>query len=287
MADAARLIENLREFVVLPQAYVRVRSLLQDPNSCLEDFVQAVRLDPVLAARVLRVANSAFFGVSRKVETLGPALGLMGVSRLHDLVLADAVIGTLSALPAKGLDMAAFWRRSMHTGILARMLAGAASGSRLDGERLFVSGLLHDIGHLVLHAQLPAETAAALARSRAEGIALHAAEQAALGFHFGDVGAALMANWSFPVSLAEICRLQVEPERARTFARECALVHLARHAVLERDPDKRSLPHIATPAAATWECVGLTPDTLEQQHALAAEHLAEAIEVLVPARAAA
>lgn len=96
---------GIRDLVSLPEAYIGIRSLMDDPQSTIEDFARAVQLDPALTARLLRVANSAFFGVSRKIETISLAVNLMGISRLHDLVLTTSVIGTFEQLVLADLDL--------------------------------------------------------------------------------------------------------------------------------------------------------------------------------------
>jgi HD-like signal output (HDOD) protein len=284
MPTASELVAGVRDLVVLPESYLRIQTLLRDPGSGIEDFARAVHGDPALAARVLRAANSAFFGVSRRVERISLALSLMGISRLHDLVLASAVIGTFSRMSTPGIAMGPYWRRSIHVGILSRMLAEA--GRIFDSERLFVAGLLHDIGHLIMDMQMPAVTGEALAHSRAQSLPLFAAERSLFGCHYGDVGAELMNNWLFPDSLQEICRLHSEPALAREFGRECAIVHIAQHAVLGAETDQATLPFLPPLAPDMLTLAGLASATVDDVFAKSLDHLAEAVDLLLPKRAA-
>lgn len=284
MTTARDLVAGVRDLVSLPEAYLKIQALLREPESTIGDFARAVQSDPGLAARVLRVANSAFFGVSRKVETISLAVNLMGISRLHDLVLTTAVIGTFNSLPITGMDMATYWRRSIHTGILGRLLASECG--LFDSERLFVGGLLHDIGHLVMYLRLPAESAGALAASRERAVELAAAERELLGFHYGEVGAELMRSWQFPASLQEMCGMHPEPWLAQEFGRECSLVHLARHAMFAGDAEAASRPFVAQPDARVFALGAVSPETVARVAAESQPHLAEALEMLVPRRAA-
>jgi len=281
---ARELVAGVRDLVSLPEAYLQIQALLRDPDSTTGDFARAVQGDPGLAARVLRVANSAFFGVSRKVETISLAVNLMGISRLHDLVLATAVISTFDALPIRGMDMATFWRRSIHTGILGRMLA--QQSGVFDSERLFVAGLLHDIGHLVMYLRRPAEAARALEESRGRGVELAHAERELLGFHYGEAGAELMRGWQFPDSLQQACGLHVEPWLAAEFGRECAVVNLARLAMFGADTDGASQPFVAAADPRALALTGLSGEALQRVAGESMPHLAETLEMLLARRAA-
>ena len=283
MSTACKLVAGVGDLVMLPEAYVRIQSLLADPNTGMEDFARAVQSDPALTARVLRIANSALFGVSRRVDTVTLALGLMGISRLHDLVLATAVIGSLARLPVPGIDLNAFWRRSIHTGITARMLA--AESGIFDSERLFATGLLHDIGHLVMYLRVPQQAEAARLRSLADSVPLHLAERELLGFHYGDVGAELMASWSFPDSLQELCRFHPEPQRAPRHPRECSLLHIARHCVLRGDPDPETLAFLPGVSPSTLEHSKLGAAAVARVESASYQHLIEAVELMLPKRA--
>ncbi|MBK6289584.1 MAG: HDOD domain-containing protein [Gammaproteobacteria bacterium] len=284
MTTAHALVADIRELVSLPEAYLHIQGLMRDPHSSVEDFTRAVQNDPGLVARVLQVANSAFFGLSRKVETISLAINLMGISRLHDLVLATSVISTFNGLRVTEMDMTRFWRRSIHTGILARMLAEECG--IFDSERLFVSGLLHDIGHLVMYLRIPQQALAAMVQSREQSRPLRAIEKELLGFDYCEVGAALMQAWRFPESLQEICRLHADPGSARQFPRETALVNLAQHVVASGDAQAHSLPFVAPLDAIALQLAGLGPQALAQVSAASQAPLAETLELLLPRRAA-
>lgn len=285
MAAARELVAGVRDLVSLPEAYLKIRSLVDDPQSTTEDFARAVQLDPGLAARLLRIANSAFFGVARRVETISLAVNLMGIARLHDLVLTTTVIGTFDRLATSGLDLGRFWSHSLHTGIIARMLAG--SSGVFDSERLFVGGLLHDIGHLVMQVAAPAQCTAALERSRASGEPLAGCERDLLGCDRAEVGAELMRVWQFPPGLVAMCAYQAEPWLAGEQARECALVNAARAmaAALEAHPATGDLLADCDPRAL--ELAQLDGVALQDIAAESLRHLADAVEMLLHQRHAA
>ena len=277
---ARDVIARGRNLVTLPAVYLKIQSLLNDPSSGMLDFARVVQSDPGLSARVLQLANSAFFGVSRKVETLSLAINLMGISRLHDLALATSVISTFGGIPIEQINMSVFWRRSLHIGIMARMLA--VESGIFDSERLFVAGLLHDIGHLVMYMNLPVEAMTAMQQSRERARPLYLTEREMWQFHYGDVGSELMTLWSFPDSLSEVCRMHVDPGGSRKFPRECALVHIARHAVLSEEPDTGSVPCLAPLASETFALAGVSEITLQRISLESQAHLTEVYAMLAP-----
>ncbi len=285
MSQVAReFVAGVRDLVSLPEAYLGIRSLMDDPQSTIEDFARAVQLDPGLTARLLRVANSAFFGVSRKIETISLAVNLMGISRLHDLVLTTSVIGTFEQLALADLDLGKFWRHSLHTGIIARMLA--ADSRMFDSERLFVGGLLHDLGRLVMCLATPQRYAAAVEHARSAGAALEDSERELIGCDHMEIGAELMRAWQFPPALVAMCACQSEPWRSEEHARECALVHVARGIAraLEADPASND-PLIACDPRAI-ELARLDGVALEVILAESLQHLADVAEVLLQRQAA-
>lgn len=284
MVTARELVADVQDLVALPDSYLRLQALVRDPASTLTDFARVLELDPGLAARVLRIANSAFFGLSRQVDTLSLAVNVMGVSRLHDLALATAVIGSFNRLNLPGIDITAFWRRSIHVGIVARLLGQQCRLA--ESERLFIAGLLHDIGHLVMYLRVPDDCITALQHSREQSLPLAAAERETLGFHYGEVGAALMAKWQFPVSLQEICQLHSNPARAQHHPRECSIVAIGQHAVWSTDPEPDSLPHVPPLPSLALELAGLDEVTVARVTADSVAHLADTMAVLVPRRAA-
>ena len=160
MASAEQIARSTNALITLPAVYLRARAALQDPNASLAEAADVIACDPAMTARLLRIANSAFFGFAAPVQTVARAVNLLGTEQVHDLLLATSVSSVFAGVSRELVDMEVFWRRGVLCGVAARLLA--ARCNVLDSERLFVEGLLHDIGHLVLYRQLPAEAGEAL-----------------------------------------------------------------------------------------------------------------------------
>ena len=151
------------KLISLPDIYLRLRSVLDDPDFSMSEVADVISRDPGMTARLLRLVNSAYFGLAAKIETVTRATSLLGTQQVHDLVLATSVADTFEGMSSEVMDMQRFWRRSIHCGILSRQLANKCNV--LDSERLFVAGLLRDIGHLVMYQTIPLQSQQAMEQS--------------------------------------------------------------------------------------------------------------------------
>ena len=258
MAQLEQLVDRTTELVTLPDVYLRVQQVLADPDHCLDDLVRVLRVDPAMTATLLRLANSAFFGVQARVATVHRAINLLGAQQVHDLLLASAVAGAFRASPDDRFDMDRFWQRSVLCGAAARVLAQRCGV--LDGERLFVEGLLHDLGHMVMYQRVPDQAAGALALAVERAMPLHEAEEQLLGFSHAEVGARLCRRWHLPPSLCATVRHHVRPAGAGDYRMEACIVHVGAGLAAAADPARVWPP--APVDAAAWETLGLSPDCL-------------------------
>ena len=224
MAEFEQTLREVTELISLPEVYLRVRQLMDDPDADIYDFAEVVGSDPNLSARLLRLVNSAYFGLPQPVESLSRAVNLVGLAPLHNLVLGVSAVGSLD-LPTDLMPLETFWRSSLFAGVLAR-LPGEQIGQR-QNDHLFVAGLLHDIGHLILYSKFPLHALAAKKLAETQGKAIHEAELELLGCHYGDIGARLMAHWNLPERLQTLTRSHPRPELADTEQTAAALIHLA------------------------------------------------------------
>ncbi|RMH16310.1 MAG: HDOD domain-containing protein, partial [Gemmatimonadetes bacterium] len=224
------------------------------------DIARVIRDDPGLAARLLKIVNSAFFSFPRRVETVSQAVTVVGTAQVRDLALATSVITMFADVPSEVVDMESFWKHSVGAGVCARVFAG----HRREGnvERFFLMGLLHDIGRLIMLMQLAEETGRALVRARDEGQPAHAVEREECGFDHGQVGGALLEQWNLPASLQEAVQYHHRPRLASRFPVETAAVHVAdivAHALELGCSGERRVPALAPEA---WEALGIDVETV-------------------------
>ena len=113
------LLYDSLESLSLPDVYIRLREVMESDNASMADAAEVISLDPALAARVLRMANSAFYGFRAQVDTISRAAGILGMQKIHDLVLAASVSKAFETLDNDLMDLTTFWYRGVHAGFLA------------------------------------------------------------------------------------------------------------------------------------------------------------------------
>jgi HD-like signal output (HDOD) protein len=222
-----QLAQEVIDLVSLPEIYLRLRELLNDPDYCLTDIADIISVDPGLISRILRVANSGLYNFSSKVEKIPHAVNLLGTQNIHDFILATSVVRSFSGVPNELVDMQKFWRCSVLCGAAAKIFADKRDF--LDSEHMFIIGLLTHVGRLVLYLRLPAEIAEAYFAASQEGIPLFRALQTQLGFNDADVAGELMSIWKLPASLIEPVRHCVDPstQLTETYFEKACIVHIA------------------------------------------------------------
>ena len=199
--EVADLIHGVVDLVPLPQAYIRIREMVYDPEASLRDITEIVATDSALAARLLRLANSAYMGLAAKVEGIDQAVRVLGMNQIHDIALATSAVGSLSRLECDALDIHDFWRLSIYAAVCARQIA-----LRLelpDAHRHFLSGLLHNVGTLVLAHRVPDRFSAVATNAVSLQRPYHVMQRSEFGFDYATVGAGLLRQWRLPDSLSD------------------------------------------------------------------------------------
>ncbi len=223
---ADELVHDYRKLVSLPEVALRLNEMLAEPDCPVSAISQLLGQDPALAGRLLGIANSPWYGLSQEVTSIQRAVTLLGMQQIRDLVLATAATRAFRGIPVDIIAVEDFWQHSLYCGLLAQAL-GERSGSR-DGS-LFIAGLLHDIGQLLLFSHYPAEMHDVILRS-VEGespLSMVEAETSVLGLDHAQVGAALGREWHLPGLFIEVLAYHHQPDRAQDHPRAVALVHIA------------------------------------------------------------
>ncbi|MCG8403963.1 MAG: HDOD domain-containing protein [Phycisphaerales bacterium] len=209
----------------IPMVATRCYELTQDPNCNADDLVKLLSTDPGIAASILRLANSALFGVTREVGTLQQAIALLGMRRIRELVLARYLVHKMEDAGSDLIELDYYWRRSLLSGILATKFASAALLPVRD--EAFMGGLLSDVGVIVLAKSLP-DTYASIAKNyQPHGTEdWLQAEYNLLGVTHGEVSALVLEQWGLPESLVEA--VKHHHTSAADMPEDCAGHELAR-----------------------------------------------------------
>jgi putative nucleotidyltransferase with HDIG domain len=249
------LRQRVRELPAMPEAVRRVQATLQDEDARADDCAEHIARDQALAAKTLRLANSAFYGVPGRVGTIQDAVQVLGLRTLSTLLQAAALTGGFGRSASKAFQAGEFWRNSIGTAICARALA---SELRLDPNVAFTAGLLHDIGRLALATHFPEQFNAALALQLRDKLPPMQAERQVMGADHAQVGALVAAHWNYPADIAQAIAQHHGPEpRKAPGITVIDVVHVAdaiAHAVAASPAKDDKLPPLAPPA---WELLGL------------------------------
>jgi len=285
MANKAEdLVKGVVKLISLPEIYIRISQALEDENHNAKQLGDIIGHDPALTARILRIVNSAYYSLATQVELVSRAVSVIGEEDLRNLVLATSAVDTFKRIPNQLVDIDLFWRHSVHTGIVARLLSKYCN--ILHGERLFVAGMLHDIGKLVLYFKEPELSQQVLLKAADSDGQLFIAEKEIIGFTHGDVGAALIDAWKLSDTLKEVIAYHHTPLKAKEYRIETAIVHIANCIVNAIGPDVEIDEHLLDDYPSfepkTLEITGLTLDILPEVMDKAWEHAAEVLDIICP-----
>lgn len=193
------IAQQASELFVLPDSVARLKTCMDDDAASMDDIAEIIAFDPSLTTQLLRVANSALYRFPNKIETITKALQVIGTRSAYDLALAYGVTHAFSDVEGKAIDLDKFWEQSVSCGLLAKYFA---ERERIrEPERLFVAGLLHNIGELVIVAEKPEDAKRCLAfNARVSPMEL---QEAILGFSYTALSAELIRLWGIPSCIYE------------------------------------------------------------------------------------
>lgn len=295
--QAVQLVTDNVELVSLPEVCLRMQMLADDPRVNADQLGQVLSQDPALTARLLKLVNSAYYGLAARVDTASRAVSVVGTEALRNLALAASAVEVFNRIPAELMDMVTFWKHSVFCGLLARKLAERCRV--LHSERLFITGLLHDVGRLLIYARMPEAAAEVLQRVNGRDVPVCELEQQVLGFDHAEVGGALLALWQLPANLQAAVGCHHDPSAATAAPLEAALVHIANAvthqidsggevdgdyydpyaALLDADGALESIPGVD---AHAWNVTRLSLADVRAAVAGAAEGFDQVLDVIYP-----
>lgn len=259
-------MKSTGKLLAIPRVVGEILTLLDDVDSSQQQIAACLARDPALVAIVLRMANSAAFAPSRTVDSVDRALALLGREQVRRLVIAGAVTSATDRLPEQHLlPLEFFWRHSAYCAVIARLLASQTQGASSLAGVVFLGGLLHDLGQLVLFSQAPEVTQRAFLDSLGEpgAISPQAAEHQRLGFDHAELGGALAEHWGLPHVLCDIMRYHHAPADApEASAQAVALVHVANTGAHLAELDSRDWADAPPIDPSVWSHLGFTADAL-------------------------
>ena len=276
------LVSGSIRLVSLPEVCIRVNELLDEPNITAAELGNIISQDTSLTARLLKIVNSSYYGFQSRIETVSRAVTVVGLRELRGLVIAASAVETFSHVSNEILNKVRFWRHSLYCGVIARLLAEQCHV--LHSERLFVAGLLHDIGKLIIAHRLPTETRMIQLEAAKGERSEYEIEQDFLGFNHSEVGGELMKEWNMPETLIESVSYHHTPREAKTGVMETCLIHIANILTdqAEQGLDMNEASQVQQIDPYAWEATGLDEQVKDAVFREAGPLFAEALETILP-----
>jgi HD-like signal output (HDOD) protein len=209
-----------------PEIFMRITQALDDPMKNAKDTAGIIEQDPSLSARMLKIVNSAFFGFPATIKTIDHAISILGDREIRMLVMTTSVVDKFSSMPNSILDMREFWAHSLKTALFAKFLADNHPKKRQLAS-VFISGLLHDIGRLILYTKAPDLARAAALLAKSNQLSEIDAEASIFGFNHAQLGGALLEMWQIPASIQNATTFHHQPELAPSDKDETNITYLA------------------------------------------------------------
>ncbi|TBO27925.1 HDOD domain-containing protein [Aquabacterium lacunae] len=262
----------------LPAVPKIVHELIDSFNNedvSIDDIAKKIAADPVLSARLLRLANSAYYHVSRTVGSVDDALMMLGFVTVRTLVISSGLTSGFKAMP--GMDLNAFWRYSMHAAAVSRWVA-KTTGNNVD--LAFTVGLMHGIGELVMHAGMPEQMLQLDKMAGPHDPRRLDMETSSFGYNYAVVGAELARQWKFPPAFANAIQFFPEPLSHQPLDKISAVIHISAWRARAEHNGLNQAELASTVPSGVCEAIGLSPEKLLTELPPFAE-LCEGLEALL------
>ncbi|MCX7635830.1 MAG: HDOD domain-containing protein, partial [Syntrophales bacterium] len=243
----------------LPTIFTQINKVISDPNSSAQDIAEVIEKDTYVSAKILRIVNSAFYVYPSRIAKISRAVTIIGTKQLGTLAGGINILRIFRNIPSRLIDMKSFWEHSLLCGINARIMGGYKNIP--NTERLFVAGMLHDIGRLLLYNYLPELTCHIIEKAAKEKKPLYQAEREVMGIDHSSIAESLFKQRRLPMSLESIVRYHHQPLESLNRT-EASIIHLADMMAIAMGlgtSGERRIPPLETGA---WELLGVSTNIL-------------------------
>lgn len=275
-----KALKRVEEYFAAPQVMVEFMEIIDDPNTHVDKLTQVVESDPSLSLGLLRLVNSAAFGIRHSITSVRDAILYLGFNEVKNLFLARLMKSQLrrQGSEAEIFSRKALWQHSVATAVLSKLLSKNSGLGNPD--TVYVVGLIHDIGWVGIELGLPETTRALMQAAKEEQRWPEGCEIRYLGFTHEDAGAWLLQKWALPEIFRELVRFHHRPDEAKELKEMAAVVKLADTIGSRTFPFFPDFPVPEEPTDDDWKQAQLSP---EAQDSILEEFLIELtkLEVLL------
>ena len=273
--DIGSLLTDEVKLPSLPTIFAEINQAIQNPKCSGKDIADIVSKDPSLSATLLRIVNSATYGFNERVESLTYAAMALGTQQVCSLALGITMINYFKGIPGDHINMQSFWRHSVACGLTAKLLAFHVE--KVNAERVFIGGLLHDIGQLIFLCYCPKTIGKAFAQAGKLGLSLHQVEPKYFKMTHAGFGSLMADKWNFSKHISDLIRHHHDDFKAKPPG-EIAIIHFSNwlvNAMGIRSSGRYNLPRLNI---NVWQALGISHSVLEQVIRQLDRQLTEAIQ---------
>ena len=272
---AALVLRHIERMPSLSPTVAKIMQVANDPTSSANDLNKVISLDPVLAAKVLKLVNSAYFGFSDKVTSTVRAIVVLGLNTIKNLALSTAALETMSIKGQSAINMDDFWKHLLGTGVVCKLIARKIGIGKNYLEDYFLAGLMHDMGKIVLNRINPVGYKKVIDVCATKTVDLQLVESRVFGINHAEIGELLGEKWGLQSQLIEALSKHHDPEAASEEHRKIVLaVYIANAFTKNQEVGFGGNTFIQQMGEGQWTELGIAPDVLQSF----AGHLAEGVE---------
>ena len=261
-----KLVNKTMELPTMPEVLVKLNEVIASEDSSADDVANVIATDPSVSTNVLRIVNSAYYGLQVRVSSIALAVSIMGFSMTKKVALKAAVFSVFgrNRTEIDNFSPSEFWRHSVMSAVAARVLGShSARFGSAYAEDLYICGLLHDIGKIILLEKATQAYTHALATAARSGRPEIEVENEVFGFNHADVGSVLGVKWFLPEDLTIAIRYHHAPDRDPFHRSLSSLIHLADHAAWSAGMPSTRGTLVPAFQPEVYDQVGLDPQQVE------------------------
>ncbi|MBI4698573.1 MAG: HDOD domain-containing protein [Nitrospirae bacterium] len=218
-----KILSNIKDIPTLPSVVLHVNRALSEKSSTIESVSKIIEKDPALTSKVLKLANSSYYGLTYHVDTLSRAVIILGFNTVRNIAVTISLLDIFNK-SRTSFDIKGLWQHSLGCAVAAKALTHKKHNPALS-EKAFIGGILHDIGKLIIYTNFPREMDKIIAKAENNNHSMSEAEEEILGFNHAEIGSLVSKKWHFPADLSETIRFHNNPEREKKFPEVVYAVH--------------------------------------------------------------
>ncbi|MBT8374691.1 MAG: HDOD domain-containing protein [Deltaproteobacteria bacterium] len=251
--EILKKLDSIKDIPTLPTIVFELNELLQDANTPITDISDIIEKDQAMSLRVLKLVNSAFYGIHKEVDDIGNAIVLLGFNTVRNAIVSLSVINSFSGLKGlEGFEISDFWKHSLAVAVVSKGLAEKTKIASSDS--CFVGGLLHDIGKVILAQYFQDLFEKVWTAAKKENLSFYEAEKKEISIDHTIIGAHLATNWELPESFIDVIRWHHDVKNDAESKKMILVIYLSNIIVnsYNADPDSSIDLSVMHPAASKF-----------------------------------